>query len=65
MHPTALDYGAASLLRHSDEEPGAQRAALTSHSGEHLPFVSVPFVGQTVGAMDKLAGLLFALRQPL
>lgn len=44
IHPSALDDGAASVLRHGDEEPGAQRAALTSHSGRHLYFVSVPFV---------------------
>jgi len=29
VHPAALDHGAASVLWHSDEEPRAQRAALT------------------------------------
>lgn len=42
FHPTTLDHGASSILRHSDEEPGAQRAALTSAG--RLYFMSVPFV---------------------
>lgn len=43
IHPTALDYGAAAILWHSDEEPGAQGGALTSQSGGHLYFGSVPY----------------------
>lgn len=44
IHPTALDYGAASILWHSDEEPAAQRAALTSHPVGCIYLMPVPFV---------------------
>lgn len=64
IHPTTLDYGAASILWHSDEEPGAQWAALTSHPGGHtfcviafcLRFSVRTLNEQSVLAMNSLQG---------